>query len=304
MKNLLKNCKLCPRNCGINRYQRKGFCGGNDKVKIARASLHYYEEPSISGDFGSGTIFFSGCNLKCIYCQNKEISTNNFGIEVSIKRLSEIMLELQEKGAHNINLVTPSHYIPQIIKAIKKAKQNGLQIPIVYNTSGYEKKESIQLLKGYIDIYLPDFKYFNEEAAIKYSKAPNYQQYAKEAIKEMVNQVGSCVFSNDGLLKKGVIVRHLMLPTLKEDTKQILKYLYENFRDDIYISIMNQYTPPKEIKVQELKTPIANNDYNEIIEYALDLGITNAYCQMDGTISESFIPEFNLEGVKRQKEVH
>ena len=291
MKNILKQCTLCPRECRINRYQGKGFCGANNKIKIARASLHYYEEPSISGENGSGTIFFSGCNLQCVFCQNREISKNNFGKEISIKRLSEIMLELQEKKANNINLVTPTQYIPQIIKAIKQARKNGLTIPIIYNTSGYEKKESLKLLRGYIDVYLPDFKYYNDEYAIKYSNAKNYQKYVKEAIDEMYFQTGSCKFNKDGLIKKGIIVRHLMLPTLKEDTKEILKYLYETYQDNIYISIMNQYTPPKNIKFNELKNSIKDLDYNEIIDYALDLGIINAYCQMDGTVSESFIPK-------------
>jgi len=301
MKNVLKNCNLCPRNCGINRYQQNGFCGANNKIKIARAALHYYEEPPISGTRGSGTIFFSGCNLQCIFCQNKEISKNKFGKEITIKRLSEIMIELQEKGAHNINLVTPTHYIPQIAKAIKKAKKEGLTIPIVYNTSGYEKAESLKLLRGLIDIYLPDFKYYNNEYAIKYSKASNYVEYVKDAIHEMYLQTGKYEFDKNGLLKKGIIVRHLMLPTLKEDTKLILEYLYKTYKDNIYISIMNQYTPPKTIKYSELANSINEKDYNEIIDYALDLGITNAYCQMDGTVSESFIPEFNLEGVIKSK---
>lgn len=301
MKNLFKNCTLCPRQCGINREKVKGFCQSMNQIKIARASLHYYEEPCISGNNGSGTIFFSGCNLQCIFCQNKNISKNNFGKEITIKRLSEIMLELQSSGAHNINLVTPTHFVPKIIKAIKKAKKLGLQIPIVYNTSGYEKKETIKLLDGLIDIYLPDFKYFNSEYAKKYSNAPNYFEYANESLKEMVRQTGPCKFNNNGILEKGVIVRHLMLPTLKEDTKNVLKYLYETFHDDIYISIMNQYTPPTNIKEKELKEPIKEIDYNEVIDYAIDLGIVNAYCQMDGTVNESFIPNFNLEGVIKTK---
>ena len=302
MKNVLKKCDLCPRNCQINRYNSKGFCNGNNKIKIARASLHFYEEPSISGSNGSGTIFFSGCNLKCVYCQNKEISRNNFGTYITITRLSEIMLELQEKGAHNINLVTPTHYIPKIIKAIKKAKANGLMIPIVYNTSGYEKVESLKLLNGYIDIYLPDFKYFNNEYGKKYSNVSNYYEKVCDAICEMFHQTGPNQFDENNLMKKGIIVRHLMLPGLKEDSKKILNYLYSTYKDDIYISIMNQYTPTKDIEFKELQQPIKESDYNEVIDYAINLGITNAYCQMDGTVSESFIPEFNLEGVKKFKE--
>lgn len=301
MKNILKECTLCPRNCKINRYKHAGFCGATNKIKIARASLHYYEEPSISGINGSGTIFFSGCNLQCVFCQNNEISKNNFGKEITITRLSEIMLELQDKKAHNINLVTPTHYIPQIAASIKKAKKKGLVIPIIYNTSGYEKVDSLKLLRGLIDIYLPDFKYYDNYYAKKYSNANNYFEYAKDSLKEMYFQTGKCIFDKNGMLKKGIIVRHLMLPSLKEDTKLILNYLYNTYKDNIYISIMNQYTPPKSIKYTELKESINENDYNEIIDYALDLGITNAYCQMDGTVSESFIPQFNLEGVIKSK---
>ena len=210
------------------------------------------------------------------------------------------MLELQDKGAHNINLVTPTHYIVQIKKAIKKAKMNGLIIPIVYNTSGYEKEESLKLLDGLIDIYLPDFKYYDNSYAKKYSNALNYFEYITKSLKEMYRQTGPCQFSKDGILQKGIIVRHLMLPTLKEDSKKILEYLYNNYHDNIYISIMNQYTPPNNIKEKELKNKIDNNDYDEIIEYALNLGIKNAYCQLDGTVSESFIPKFNLDGVLKK----
>lgn len=301
MKNILKKCNLCPRNCQINRYINQGFCHGNEKIKLARAALHFYEEPSISGTNGSGTIFFSGCNLKCVYCQNKEISTNNFGTYISINRLSEIMLELEEKGAHNINLVTPTHYIPMIIKAIKKAKEKGLSIPIVYNTSGYEKVESLKLLDGYIDIYLPDFKYFDNEYAKKYSNVTNYYETVCNALLEMYRQTGPNQFDENNLLKKGIIVRHLMLPGLKEDSKKILHYLYNTYKDNIYISIMNQYTPNKDIEFSELKKAVKKEDYNEVIDYAINLGITNAYCQLEGTVSESFIPEFNLQGVKKEK---
>lgn len=299
MNNILKKCTLCPRNCQINRYQETGFCDANEKIKVSLAKLFFYEEPPISGINGSGTIFFTNCNLKCCFCQNREISNHGKGIEITITRLSEIMLELQEKKAHNINLVTPTIYVPQIIKAVKKARKNGLVIPIIYNTSGYETKKTIQLLKGIVDVYLPDFKYFNEKIAIKYSKAPNYFNYAKEALEEMVNQTGPCEFDKNGLIKKGVIVRHLMLPNQKEDTKKILNYLYNKFHDDIYISIMNQYTPTSNVKYNELKSPILREDYEEIIDYALDLGITNAFCQEDETVSDSFIPNFNFEGVKK-----
>lgn len=290
---------LCPRFCQINRYQKLGFCKCSNKIKIALAKLFFYEEPPISGTNGSGAIFFSGCNLKCVFCQNMEISTFNKGKTITITRLAEIMLELQNKKAHNINLVTPTMYIPSIIKAIKKAKAMGLTIPIIYNSSGYENIDAIKLLDGYIDVYLPDFKYFDNKLAMKYSKAHNYVENAKLALAEMIRQTGPCVFDKGGIIQKGTIVRHLMLPTLKNDTKNILNYLYNTYHDNIYLSIMNQYTPNKYVNFNELKKPITESDYNEIIDYAINLGITKAFCQVDGTVSDSFIPEFNFEGIKK-----
>ena len=301
--NILKNCTLCPRNCRVNRYKTVGFCRANNKIKVSLAKLFFYEEPPISGINGSGTIFFSNCNLKCCFCQNNEISEKGKGISITIKRLSEIMLELQDKKAHNINLVTPTMYVPQIIKAVKLARKNGLTIPIIYNTSGYENVDTINSLEGIIDVYLPDFKYFNNDIAIKYSKADNYFNYAKESLNEMVRQTGPCIFDENGLIKKGVIVRHLMLPEQKNDTKEILNYLYKTYKNDIYISIMNQYTPTNNVKYNELKKPILKSDYEEIIDYALDLGITNAFCQEDETVSESFIPNFNFDGVKSKQNI-
>lgn len=297
--NPLTNCTLCPRNCHINRYQTTGFCHCTSKIKVSLAKPFFFEEPPISGTNGSGAIFFTGCNLQCCFCQNMEISKKNYGKEITIKRLSEIMLELQEKNVHNINLVTPTMYIPQIAKAIKKAKKNGLNIPIIYNSSSYENVDALKLLDGLIDIYLPDFKYFDNQYAIKYSNAPNYQEIAKKAIQEMVRQTGPCIFQND-LIKKGVIVRHLILPTLKEDSKKIINYLYSTYHDNIYLSIMNQYTPNKQVKYKELTKTIKEQDYNEIIDYALNIGINNAFCQIGKTQSESFIPKFNLEGIKKK----
>ena len=219
------------------------------------------------------------------------------GIDVSIKRLSEIMLELQEKKVHNINLVTPTMFVPSIIKAIKIARKKGLHIPIVYNSSGYENIDTIKLLEGYIDIYLPDFKYFDNDLAKKYSNVTNYVENAKEALKEMVRQTGPCVFDGD-IIKKGVIVRHLMLPTLLDDSKKIIKYLYDTYHDDIYLSIMNQYTPNKEVK-GTLKKIVKESDYNTLIDYAIEIGVNNAFCQIDGTQSDSFIPEFNYFGIRK-----
>ena len=291
--NVLKKCNLCPRNCLVDRYKNLGYCKQSNKIRIAKAALTYFEEPCISNSKGSGTIFFSGCNLGCIFCQNKDISKENFGKIISIKRLSEIMLELQDKGAININLVTPTPHVIGISKAIKLAKKNGLVIPIIYNTSSYETVDTLKLLDGLIDVYLPDLKYYDDKYAIKYFKV------ATLAIKEMYKQVGKPVFDKDGNILKGVIVRHLMLPTLKEDTKKVLNYLYNTYQDNIYISIMNQYTVIKPLKYKELNHKVNDKDYDEVIDYAISLGIQNAYCQLDNTSSKDFIPDFDLEGVEK-----
>ncbi|HIR59056.1 MAG TPA: radical SAM protein [Candidatus Onthousia excrementipullorum] len=298
MLELYKKCNLCPRNCLVDRTKTLGYCKATDKVKVARSALHYFEEPSISGSNGSGTIFFSNCNLKCCYCQNKEISTDGFGKEITIERLSEMMLELEEKHANNINLVTPTHYVPSIIEAIKLARKKGLSIPIVYNTSGYESVETLKLLEGYIDIYLTDFKYFDNKLGKYLSKCSNYFEVASKALEEMYRQTGKNIFNKDGLMTKGIIVRCLVLPTKSDDTKKIINYLYKKYQDNIYLSIMNQYTPVNFIKdYPYLNKTISEDEYNDVIDYAIDLGIKNAYMQEGGTCSESFIPAFDLEGV-------
>lgn len=296
-KNILKKCNLCYRNCLVNRYLETGFCNQTNKIRIAKACLTYYEEPCISNKKGSGTIFFSGCNLKCCFCQNEKISTNNYGREISIEKLANIMLKLQQEGAININLVTPTPHIIGIIKAIKIAKKAGLVIPIIYNTSSYENVNTLKLLEGLIDVYLPDFKYFNDTYARKYSKANNYFQVASQAILEMTRQVGPCKFKK-GNIYKGVIVRHLMLPTLKEDSKKILDYLYKTYQNNIYYSIMNQYTVLENIKYLELKQQVKKKDYDEIIEFAFNLGIKKAFCQLENSNTKDFIPNFDLENVK------
>lgn len=299
MMKLLKNCNLCPRGCGINRLNGElGYCKASDKVKIARAALHHWEEPCISGTAGSGTVFFSNCTLRCVFCQNSDISQCGKGKEVSIERLAEIFLELQEKKALNINLVTPTHYVPQIIEAIKLARARGLNLPILYNSSGYERLETINLLKGYIDVYLPDLKYFNSKYSTKYSNAPNYFQYASEAIKEMLEQVGDPVFNENGIIQKGVIIRHMMLPGLLFDSKKIIDYIYGNFGHRVYISIMNQYTPNfKSSQYPEINKPLLPGHYDALIDYALELGVKNGFIQEEGTASKVFIPDFNFEGV-------
>jgi putative pyruvate formate lyase activating enzyme len=286
---------LCPRKCLVNRNKKElGFCKIGNKIKIARYSLHYFEEPCISGEKGSGTIFFSGCNLKCIFCQNYKISEETKGKEITVKEFANICLKLQEKKANNINLVTPTMYIPLIKEGLILAKEKGLQIPIVYNTSSYEEVDALKELDGLIDIYLPDFKYMDDNLANKFSLANNYSKVAKESIKEMYRQVGKPVFKNN-IMQKGVIVRHLVLPKHLDDSKKIIKYLYDSYKDNIYISIMNQYTPLRKIdKYKELNTTLSENEYDEIINYACDLGIKNAYIQEGETCKESFIPDFDI----------
>ena len=299
MKNILSCCTLCPRECKVNRLKGEtGLCMMTDKIKVARIAPHYFEEPPISGDKGSGAIFFSGCNLKCIFCQNYNISTNNFGKEISENKLASKMINLQKEGVHNINLVTPTHFIPQIKNSIKQAKKMGLSIPIVYNTSSYEKVDSLKMLDGLIDIYLPDLKYHDDMLAMRYSKAPNYFNIAIDAIEEMYRQVGPVVLDENGIMKKGIIVRHLLLPGHIDDSKKILEYLHLIYGNNIFISIMNQYTPLEQVKnIDELNKTVTEDEYNELIEYAISIGIDNAFVQDGETQKESFIPEFDLTGI-------
>lgn len=296
----LSNCTLCPRNCGINRLSgQTGYCGETATLVAARAALHPWEEPCISGRTGSGTVFFSGCNLKCVFCQNHSIAIGKQGKAVTIDHLSHIFLQLQEKGAANINLVTPTHYIPQIRKALLLAKDNGLTLPIVYNTGGYENVESLRLLDGLIDIYLPDLKYVSSELSAAYSHAADYFEKASAALCEMYRQVGSCRFRDvDGMLERGMIVRHLILPGQVKDSKKVIRYLYETFGDNIYISIMNQYTPLSQVShIPELNRKVTAEEYDRVIDFCLRLGIENAFIQEGDTAKESFIPPFDLEGI-------
>ena len=299
---LYENCKLCPRECGVNRSVQKGVCKGSDNCKIVRAALHFWEEPCISGKEGSGTIFFEGCSLGCVFCQNYEISDGNseYGVEVTVERLVEIFFELKEKGANNINFVTPTHFMPHIKEAIVIAKEKGFDLPFVYNTSGYEKVECLKELDGLIDVYLPDMKYAEyEEVALIYSKAGDYFEKAKEAIAEMFRQVGTPLFDEDGMIKKGVIVRHMILPNHTKNSKKVIEYLYGTYKDDIYISIMNQYTPVKTERMEKypkLQRTLTKREYEKVINYALELGVSNAFIQEGETCKESFIPEFEGEG--------
>ena len=294
MREILKNCNLCPRNCGVDRTTTIGACGANDKLKLAYYSLHQWEEPVISGDRGSGTIFFSNCNLKCIFCQNKKISTGGYGKEITDERFIEICLELQEKGAHNINLVTPTHYVPIIGEILHKIKGKELSVPIVYNTSSYENIHTLMMMRGIVDIYLADLKYYDDKLAKKYSKVDNYFEYATLAIDEMYRQVGPCSFDKDGMMKSGLIVRVLILPGEAEDAKKIIKYLYATFGNYIFISIMNQYTPIINSKrYPNLNRKVTDKEYDEVIKYALSIGVENAFIQEGDTQEESFIPKFD-----------
>ena len=296
---ILKDCVLCPRECHVDRTAgKRGYCKATDELVVARAALHMWEEPCISGKEGSGTVFFSGCAVGCVYCQNSNIAKGLAGKIITTERLAEIFLELQDKEANNINLVTPSHYVPHIIEALNISRKKGLALPVVYNCSGYEKVETLRLLEGYIDIYLPDFKYMSDEPAKKYSNCKNYFTVAAEAIEEMVRQVGVAKFDERGIMQKGVIVRHLTLPGYLEDSKRIIKHLYENYGNRIFISIMNQYTPiTKNMMYPELNRRITEEEYEELVDYAIEIGVEKGFIQEGETALESFIPEFNGEGV-------
>ena len=297
MNELLNTCILCPRKCGVNRNNGEvGFCHAGNKIRIAKAYLHKWEEPPITGKNGSGTIFFSNCNLKCVYCQNYYIGEEGNGVDISVERFSEICLKLQSEGATNINLVTPTHYVPLIIDGLKIAKKNGLNIPIVYNSSGYEEVDTIKLLNGVVDIYLPDFKYYSDEYAKKYSKCNDYFDFTTKALDEMIRQKPRCKFDKDGNMTSGVIIRHLMIPGLEEDSKKILNYLYKKYENNVFYSIMNQYTPVRKLQFEELNRVVGQEKYDEIIDYAWDLGIRNAFIQDGGTQSDSFIPKWDFKG--------
>ena len=297
----MKKCSLCPRNCGVNRLDgQKGFCGVDAEILVARAALHMWEEPCISGKEGSGAVFFSGCSLGCGFCQNNKISRGQTGKKITVEYLAELFFQLQGQGANNINLVTAGHFLPQVALALENARAHGLKIPVVYNSSGYEKADTLKILEGLVDIYLPDFKYMDPELAGKYSHAPDYPQIAKAALKEMVQQVGTPGFDERGMMKKGVIVRHLLLPGHVKNSREVLKYLYETYGDRIYISIMNQYTPMPAMKDDpKLSRKVTDREYERLLDYALSLGLNNGFIQEGETAKESFIPEFNEEGVNK-----
>ena len=290
----LSSCTICPHNCKVNRNNGQiGRCRSGNKVKIALASVHNYEEPCISGKNGSGTIFFSNCNLSCMYCQNYKISQLGKGYELSVEELADIMIKQQEKGVNNINLVTPTMYVYQIIEAIKIARQNGLNIPIIYNTNGYENVKTIQDLNGYIDIYLPDLKYYSNELSKKYSKVDNYFKYTTEAIKEMYRQVGCPVFDENGIIQKGLIIRHLVLPNHLQNSKHVLKWIKENMPEDTYVSVMAQYFPTYKAKEDDLiNRKLTKKEYKEIEEFLYTLDLKNGYMQELGEHEEEYVPDF------------
>ena len=290
----LKECKLCPHMCKINRLEGKvGRCKATDKIKISLVSLHQFEEPCISGTNGSGTIFFSNCNLSCKFCQNYEISQLGKGYEITIEELASIMVKQQEAGVHNINLVTPTMYAYQIIEAIKISRKNGLNIPIIYNSNGYENVETIKDLKGYIDVYLPDLKYYSNEMAVKYSKAPNYFEIVSKAILEMISQVGEPIFDKDGMIKKGVMIRHLVLPNHIQNSKNVLKWIKENIPEEIYIDVMAQYFPTYKAKEDELiNRKLTKREYKEIENYFYLLDFKNGYMQELGEHEEEYVPKW------------
>ena len=298
-KKWYRECGLCPRECGVNRLEgRKGFCGQTAQLKVARAALHMWEEPCISGTRGSGTVFFAGCHLGCVFCQNGQISRGDSGKEISVIRLAEIFMELQEKGAHNINLVTPTHFVPQIVEALRISRKMGLHLPIVYNTGGFESIDTLELLDGWIDVYLTDFKFMDLHLARRYANAEGYPFYAVKALEEMFRQTGEPVFDEDGMMTKGIIVRHMVMPGQSMDSRKIIDHLYENYGDKIFISLMNQYTPSGNLeKYPELKEKVKSKVYDRLIDYMLRKGVENAFIQEGETAKESFIPDFDGEGV-------
>ena len=294
----LQSCKICPIKCGTNRTQQKGPCGVSNKLIAAKAFLHQWEEPCISGKNGSGTIFFSGCNLHCVFCQNHDISQECNGKEIIIERLMEIMLELQTQGAANINLVTPTPYVLHIIESVALARENGLSLPIVYNTNGYENVETIELLKGTVDIYLPDMKYFDNRYAVMYSKAPNYFDYASKSIQAMINQVGYPVFDDAGLMKKGVLIRHMMMPELADDTKNILRWIKSTLGKQAYISLMCQYTPMYKARYhEEINRKLDDWEYEYIVDFFLKLGLENGFVQDYSSATTDYVPNFDFTGI-------
>ena len=296
---MLQRCGLCPRGCGINRLAGEtGFCRAGRDARVALVSLHQWEEPCLSGNRGSGTIFFSHCNLRCAYCQNHTISQGGAGKEISIERLGEIFCQQQTRGAHNLNLVSPTPYVPHILAAIDCARARGFSLPVVYNTNSYETPATVGALAGYVNIYLPDLKYFDPRIAVKYSAARDYFHHAAKAVEAMVEQAGPPVFGDDGLMRSGVMIRHLLLPGFVEDSKRVVEYIHRTLGDAVYLSLMSQYTPVYRAAVYpEINRTVEQAEYAALVDYARALGVSNGFVQEGGAAMESFIPEFDLRGV-------
>jgi len=297
MTDFFASCTLCPRNCRVNRHERVGYCGERDVMRVSRAALHFWEEPCISGERGSGTVFFVGCPLKCSYCQNYDISRSRGGGEITVARLSEIFFELKAKGAHNINLVTPTHFAPPIIEAIRAAKDRGFDLPFICNCGGYESVDTIKMLEGYIDVFIPDFKYYSSESAGRYSNAQDYVERAKAALEEMVRTVGEPIFSADGMMTRGVIIRHLVLPSHVAESIEIFKYVNKKYGNGVYVSVMNQYTPMATETHDELKRKTTTYEYQKAVSAAKNAGTVNGFVQDGATQDASFIPPFDMTGV-------
>lgn len=292
---LLEKCAICPHNCGINRLNNQiGRCKSKDTVKVALYSTHNFEEPCISGKKGSGTVFFSNCNMNCVFCQNYEISQQGKGKEISIEELADIFIKQQEKDVENINLVTPTSYVPQIIEAIKIARGNGLKLTIVYNTNGYEKVETLKLLEGYVDIYLPDFKYSDDDLAKRLSKVDNYFEIVTEALKEMYRQTGKAVFNDEGIMQRGMIIRHLVLPNHVLNSRRVLKWINENMHD-VYVSVMAQYFPTYKAKeIDDINRKLTKEEYEQIENYLYRLDLENGYIQELGEHEEEYVPNWEM----------
>ena len=298
---LLKKCTLCPRLCRVDRYRQFGVCRAGADVQIALVSLHRWEEPCLSGTRGAGTVFFSHCSLRCIFCQNHEISTEGKGLNVPNERLAQIFLEQQQRGAHCLDLVTPTHYVPQIIAALDAARAKGFNLPVVYNCSGYERVETLDMLRGYVDVFLPDFKYFYADTARECSYAPDYPDIAKAAIAKMAEMAGKPVFNDEGIMQKGVIIRHLILPWHYKESMQIVKYIWDNYGDDVYLSLMNQYTPMyKALEHPQLKRRLTSLEYDKVVDYAAELGFTKCFIQEGQTATAKFVPNFDGSNVNLQ----
>ena len=294
----LLHCDICPRRCGVNRYRATGTCGAGAEVVVAKAFLHQWEEPCISGERGSGTVFFTHCNLRCLYCQNYSISHQGVGKSITVERLADIFFELQDKGAHNVNLVTPTPYTPHVAQAVTRARQRGLRVPVVHNNGGYESVATLRRLEGLVDVYLPDLKYCDSRLSRMWSGAPDYFERATESIREMLGQVGVPAFDADGMLVRGLMIRHLTLPGALDDSKRVVDWVLDNLPHEVYLNLMSQYTPLGEVSAHAALTArVARAQYDALVEYAMERGLDNGFIQETDSASPEYVPVFDLDGV-------